>query len=130
MSVFLVWSSHPFKRKTIQLNPTLNKTYGSVLWLRIITFILGLTRESTNPKTLDLDVIYDCTKVTSTGIFDYPPQRDCNHSINKTNDPVRKCSAEIHKYEAKASKFYVYHCQCSKITRSYYYKNIFKGPTI
>ena len=101
-----------------------------MLWLCIIIVGLGLPLPGTNPKTIDLAVIYDCTKVTLIAISDYPSLRDCNHSMSKTNDPVLTYNAEIHKYEPKNSKFSIHHCQCFKITGNSSQKNIFKGSTI
>ena len=76
-----------------------------MLWLCIIIVGLGLILAGTNPKTIDLAVIYDYTKVAPIAIFDHPSLRDCNHSMIKTNDPVRTYSAEVHKYEPKNSSF-------------------------
>lgn len=44
------------RTKMAQLNPTVNKT---LLWLCIIIVGLGLTLACTNPKTIDLGVMYD-----------------------------------------------------------------------
>ena len=97
-----------------------------------------MTLGSTNSKTVDLGIIYDCTKVilivifdySFIVIFDYSLLHVCNYRICKTNDPFRSYNAELHKYEPKVSTFYIYHCQCYKITRTCYYKNSFKGTTL
>lgn len=102
----------------------------SLLWLCIVIVGLALVLTNTNPKKIDLGVIYDCTKVTHIDIFDYPPLSDYNHSMSKTNDAVRIYIAEIHKYEPTVSKFYIRQCQCSTITRTCYYKNTSKESTI
>ena len=63
-----------FQVKMVQLNPTRNKVQTFLLWLYIVIVGVRLTLTNTNPNTIDLGVIYGCTKVTPIGVFDYSPQ--------------------------------------------------------
>ena len=106
--------------------PRRHNRWNIAMWLcQLLLFSISSTMAVKSP--VELGSLYDCTKTTPMGIYEYPSLRDCGHNMNNIDAELTTYQAEVYRYSPNVTKFDMYLCSFETIDLRCDRTNIFKS---